>query len=306
MNLRTGRILVYASRSSGSAKQEPITSATQPAADVLKLITLAAAMDRLSLTDATRLCFRDPGKKLELDDLIEDEKRDTWCPSIGEALARNMDGAFARLGRKLSRDALEQTAGAFGFGKTIPFDVPIEPSTLTIPDTEEGLVEASIGSNPATMSAMQGLLLVSTIATKGVMVKPVLVESVDDDKGQPLYRAAAEPAFLGRPIGVRTAEVLSRMMVDTIEIGTAFRAFHDETGHPVLRDVNVGGKTGDATDAKTNRRTTWFVGFAPAEDPQIAIATVAQHSGQSDGTAPVISVDVLRAYFEATKGETTS
>ena len=307
MDLRTGRLLAYASRTSGSTKVEPVTSARQPASDVLKLLTLAAAMERSPIAEAARICFRDPGKKLELDDLIEDTERDTWCPTIGEALARNMDAAFARLGyRKLSREALEHTAGAFGFGKTIPFDVDVEPSVLSIPDTEEGLVQASIGSGEATMTALQGLLFASSIATKGVMVKPVLVETVEDDKGKLLYRAPAEPVFLGRPIGVHTAEVLSRMMVDTVEIGTAFRAFHDDTGHPYLRDVKVGGKTGDTLDAKTKRRTTWFVGFAPSEDPQIAIATVAQHSAQSDGTAPVIAVDVLRAYFEVKKEEAGS
>ncbi|MFW5738966.1 MAG: metal ABC transporter permease [Myxococcota bacterium] len=90
---------------------------------------------------------------------------------------------------------------------------------------------------------------------------------------------------------------LSAMMLETTEIGDGFRAFHDDTGHPVLGDFKAAGKTGADRDTKSSSETTWFIGFAPVERPEVAIATTSRNRRGASGTAKALAADVLRAYF---------
>ncbi len=299
MDVRTGEILAYASRRGGNAKQEPLTS-NAPATDVFKVITATALVNVTGATAVTPLCHRDPGKKLELDDLVEDEEKDTWCPPLGEALARNLDAPFARAAyRGLDQDVLEKTAAAFGFGAPLTFDLPVETSRVSIPTTDEGLVQGAIGAEHATMSAVQGLLMASVVANKGMMVQPVLVRTVEGSGGKVVYRAPRGPRFTRQVITHTTAEELSKMMFETTEIGEGFRAFHDEMGLPVLGDGKAAGMTGAERVGKDADQTTWFVGFAPVHAPEVAIATVARNRKGASGNAQALAVDVLRAYFES-------
>jgi penicillin-binding protein A len=298
MDLRTGEVLAYAAKRSGNAKEDPLTS-TAPATDIFKVVTATALINMTGARADTRVCHRDPGKALELDDLIEDGEKDIWCPPLGEALARNLDAPFARASyRKLSAAVLDQTAQAYGFGTPIPFDLEVEPSTVEIPDTELGLVEASIGAGHASLTAIQGLVLASTIASKGVLVQPTIVRSIEEAGGKVVYRAPTGPRFLRRAINPLTAGELSKMMLDTTEIGDGFRAFHDDTGHPVLGDFKAAGKTGADREKKASSQTTWFIGFAPVSAPEVAIVTVTRNRRGASGNATVLAADVLRAYFE--------
>jgi len=298
MELRTGAVLAYAAKRSGNAKEDPLTS-TAPATDIFKVVTATALLNMTGARADTRVCHRDPGKALELDDLIEDGEQDIWCPPLGEALARNLDAPFARASyRKLSAKVLEQTAQAYGFGSPIPFDLEVEPSTVGIPDTEIGLVEASIGAGHASLTAIQGLVLASTIASKGVLVQPTLVRSIEEAGGKVVYRAPTGPRFLRRTIHPEAADELSKMMLDTTEIGDGFRAFHDDTGHPVLGEFKAAGKTGADRETKASSQTTWFIGFAPFAAPEVAIVTVVRNRRDASGNATVLAADVLRSYFE--------
>jgi cell division protein FtsI/penicillin-binding protein 2 len=303
MDLRTGAILTYAAKRNGNTKEDPLTSATAPATDLMKVITATALVNVTRATADTRMCHRDPGKKLEMEDLVEDEGKDTWCPPLSEAFARNLDAPFARAAyRGLDASVLEKTAAAFGFGAPLAFDLPVEPSLIKVPDSELGLVHAAIGAEHAKISAMQALLLASTIASKGVVIRPVLVQRIEAAGGKIVYRAPDGPRVVQRAIAAETAVELSKMMFETTEIGDAFRAFHDDTGHPALGDVKAAGKTGADRVEKDSTQTTWFIGFAPVDAPEVAIATVAQNRRGASGNAQALAVDVLRAYFESRMG----
>lgn len=303
MELRTGAILAYAARRNGNTKEDPLTSASAPATDLMKVITATALVNLTRATADTRICHRDPGKKLELEDLVEDEEKDTWCPPLSEALARNLDAPFARAAyRGLDGRVLEQTAAAFGFGAPLAFDLPVQPSVIEVPDSELGLMHAAIGADHAKISGMQALLLASAIASKGVLLRPVLVRKVEAVGGKIVYRAPAGPRVVQRAITPETAAELSKMMFETIEIGDGFRTFHDDTGHPALGDVKAAGKTGADRVDKDTTQTTWFIGFAPVDAPEIAIATVAHNRRGASGNAQALAVDVLRAYFESRMG----
>lgn len=299
MELRTGDILAYAGKRGGEGKEDLLTAAKAPAADIFKLVTATALVNMTGATADTRICYRDAGRKLELEDLVEEREKDHWCPTLSEALARNFDEPFARAGfRKLSAEVIEKTAAAYGFGGPIPFDFEVEASHVRIPATDMGLVETAIGADHATMSVLQGLLLASSIASKGVVVQPYLVRSIHGPDGKALYRKPPNPRFIQRAIPANTARELAAMMIDTTEIGDGFRAFHDDTGHLELGVFKAAGKTGADRDEKAASQVTWFVGFAPIEHPEVAIATVARHSRGASGNAQHLARDMLHAYFE--------
>ena len=87
------------------------------------------------------------------------------------------------------------------------------------------------------------------------------------------------------------------MMKETVPNGSGYKGFHDERGRPYLPGVTVAGKTGTLTDHKANRHYTWFVGFAPAEQPEVAFATLVVNTPTWQIKAPQLAREVLRSYF---------
>lgn len=304
MDVRTGEILAHVSRRGGNDKNDVITTATVVGTDIFKLVTAAALVNVAGATASTPICHRDAGKKLELEDLIEDEQKDTWCPSLAEVLARNLDAPLARMAyRELDKEPLEKTAQAFGFGTPVPFDLPVQASRFSVPSTDEGLIRAALGAESVTMSAMQGLVLASVVASQGMMVQPVLVRKVEAAGGRVVYAAPKQPRYLRRVLSQTTAEELKKMMFETTEIGEGFRSFHDDTGHPVFGEVKVAGVVGAEAVVKDAEQVTWFVGFAPVQEPQVAIAAVVRNRRGASGHATALAVDILRGYFESRKGD---
>jgi cell division protein FtsI/penicillin-binding protein 2 len=94
----------------------------------------------------------------------------------------------------------------------------------------------------------------------------------------------------------RIAGQLADMMARTISGGTARRAFR-ERGRPVMKGIEVAGKTGSLDDKKPFRDYTWFVGFAPKEQPTIALAAVVVNGPLWRVRAPYVAREALRAYL---------
>jgi peptidoglycan glycosyltransferase len=91
------------------------------------------------------------------------------------------------------------------------------------------------------------------------------------------------------------------MMVNTVDGGSAYKAFHDKAGRSYLPDISVAGKTGTLTKYETNRFYTWFVGYAPADKPEVAVAALVVNTPLWQIKGPDLARDTLRAYF-AKKG----
>ncbi len=112
-----------------------------------------------------------------------------------------------------------------------------------------------------------------------------------------LWTDDGPPRVVRRAIKPETAAEVSRMMLQTVSNGSAYKSFHDEQGAAYLPGVNVAGKTGTLTDHKNNRHYTWFVGFAPAEAPEVAFSTLVVNTPTWQIKAPQLAREVLRAYF---------
>jgi penicillin-binding protein A len=87
------------------------------------------------------------------------------------------------------------------------------------------------------------------------------------------------------------------MMRETVSSGSAFKAFHDSRKRPYLPGIEVAGKTGTLSDHANNRHYTWFIGFAPADRPEVAISALVVNTPTWHIKGPNLAADVLRAYF---------
>jgi penicillin-binding protein A len=293
-----GRVLAWASHVEKGPARDLCLEATAPAASVFKIITGAALVETAGLGPDSRQCYSGGESRINAVDLVDDPKRDRWCATLAEAMGRSINSVFARLAVKnLTPSDLTSMAGAFGFGDPLPFDVPVAASSLYIPEDKLGFARTAAGFWNTTMSPLEAATIANTVANRGELVRPVIVESVVDAAGS-LYQAPKR-AVLRRAIQPETAAALTSMMETTITRGTSYRAFHDGEGRAFLPKVPVAGKTGTLTRAETQQFYTWFVGFAPSRAPEVAIAVLVVNTPSWRAKANVVAREILRAYFAA-------
>lgn len=294
----TGRVLAYVSHSSA----EPDTDvdyardASAPAASVFKVITGAALLDA-GVGPETRVCYHGGGSRLLREHLEEDPRRDTACATLTEAMGGSINAVFARLAdRHLEPATLSRYASAFGFGEALPFDVATSPSAIDVP-TEDRLEYArtAAGFWHSHLSPLHGALIAATIANDGRMPRASIVDEVIDREGHVAW--THEPTIHREVIGRLTARSLGRMMRRTVTHGTARRAFFDERGNPFLPGIEVAGKTGTLSEERPFRGYTWWVGFAPADRPTIAVAALVINRPEWRIKASFLAREALRHWL---------
>ncbi len=301
LDVKTGRVLVYASAVSKGPIRDRCADASAPAASIFKIITASALVEKANLGPQTRQCYHGGQDRIVSQDLVDDSSRDKWCATLAEAMGRSLNTIFARLAlRHLDVPSLQVMGGAYGFGLPPSFDLPVQPSTLSPPADDLGFARTAAGFWNSTLSPLHAASIAATIASRGTMIRPSIVASVTDSTGATIYKAPEEPQVLRKPIKPETADALREMLEATTTVGTGFRAFHDKDGKSFLPGIKVAGKTGTLTRAKTQEYVTWFVGFAPSDAPQVAIASVAINKPKWQTRANVMARDVLRAYFTMT------
>jgi penicillin-binding protein A len=301
-DVKTGKVLVWASYVEEGALHDVASEATAPTASVFKIVTGTALLEDAGLTPSTRQCYSGGEHNLRAADLVDDKRRDKWCATLTQAMGRSLNTVFARLAQKhLDRDKLGAVAGKYGYGQDIPFDVKIAESTLTFPDDELGFARTAAGFWGSTLSPFEAVNIAQTVAGGGEMERLYLVSSVKDEAGE-IYRGPAGRQVVRRVMEESTASAITTMMENTVESGTSYRSFHDRSGRPYLPDIRVAGKTGTLTrPAPDGPYYTWFVGFAPSRKPEVAISVLAANRLKWRVKATNVACDMLRVYF-ADKG----
>jgi cell division protein FtsI/penicillin-binding protein 2 len=213
-------------------------------------------------------------------------------------MGRSLNTVFGRLGsRYLDAAVLAKIADSYGFGKPVPFDIPVQPSTLQIPDGDLEFARTCAGFWNSTLSPVHGVVMMALIAQDGAMMQPVLVNSVTDHDGEVIYRAPAAPRKIRQAIPPTTAAALREMLGTTVSDGTAYKQFHDQRGRSFLPNIKVASKTGTLTDPRTQKFYTWLVGFAPADKPEVAFASLVTNGANWHTRGPLLAREMLRAYF---------
>jgi penicillin-binding protein A len=301
MDVKTGRLLAYASYVASGEPFDVNARAEAPAASVFKVVTGAALVEKGGLNANTEQCYHGGKSRIAENELEDDPRRDRWCATLGIALGRSLNVVFARLAKKhLTPEELTEMGGAFGFGAPVKFAAPNEAPQINIPDNPVDFARTAAGFWNTSLSPLAAVLIAQTVANDGVTLEPRIVASVYDGESR-IWEDSGEPHVVRRAIKHETAAELTRMMLQTVESGSAWKSFHDGRGKPYLPGVRVAGKTGTLTREEANRFYTWFIGFATADKPEVAIAVLVVNTPNWKIKAPLLAREVLRAYF-ANKG----
>lgn len=297
LDVKTAKVLTYANYVAAGAPLDVNARAEAPAASIFKVVTGAALVEKAGLTSETEQCYRGGRSRIVADELTEDPARDRWCATVAIAMGRSLNVVFGRLAQKhLTPEDLGAMGGALGFGASVPFPVANEPPKIQIPTDPLEFARTSAGFWNTTLSPLAGASLAQTIANGGVALEPRIVAAVRDGK-EVVWTDDREPRVLRRAIKATTASQVRDMMVQTVANGSAFKAFHDERGRPYLPGIDVAGKTGTLSDHQADRHYTWFVGFAPADKPEVAISALVVNTPIWHIKASQLAREVLRAYF---------
>jgi peptidoglycan glycosyltransferase len=305
IDVATGRVLTYASHLEHGDNRDLCAEATAPSASVFKIITGAALIEDAGLSPDTRQCYSGGEQKILPSDLEDDERRDRWCTTLAGAMGHSTNAVFAKLAlRDLRPSVLDAMAQRFGYGEPVPFDVPVQPSTLHLPSDDLGFARTAAGFWNSTLSPLEAAWMSATVARGGDAPRLSIVREVVGDKGGVLY-SQPEPSSVRRTIQRETAQALTKMMEVTVAEGTSYRAFHDAHGTSFLPGITVAGKTGTLTSATDKRFYTWFTGFAPsrpiagdgAKVPQVAVAVLVVNEPTWHVKANVLARELLREYF---------
>jgi peptidoglycan glycosyltransferase len=212
--------------------------------------------------------------------------------SLATALRLSCNIPFANLGSELDYAAIHDQAVAFGFDDpdlTIP--MPVAQSVFPKPESEAQLMLQSFGQGNDRVTPLQVAMVSAAIANGGEVMTPNLVESVTAPDLSVLQ--AFEPTVYGRAISADVAATMTQLMVANVASGVANGARID--------GVDVAGKSGTAQNGKNDPYTLWYTGFAPATDPQVAVAVLLEdgagkgQSGSGNGTAGPLAKKVIEA-----------
>ncbi len=285
-DVRTGRILVWASRGPIDYVKEPVA----PSASLFKVVTAAALLEGGRVGLGTRQCYGGGERAITAADLDDDPRSDVACPLFAEALGRSINVVVARLALKhLRPDILRAQAEAFGFDRPLPIDVATPPSMVTIPDERLAFARAAAGFWNGRLSPLGAMFVMQTIANRGERVRMQLHASGE-----------ATRVSDGWAIAPRTADGLRQMLETTTRSGTCAKAFRNADGTRALPGVSVAGKTGTLVGGRPARMFSWFAGFAPSNAPRIAIAVLLADDVSWWMKASVAARRMLEAYFELT------
>jgi peptidoglycan glycosyltransferase len=262
---------------------------------VFKLVVASAAIESGKYTAQSKLpnprTFTLPGTKTTITNSGESRCGGAKEVSIATALKLSCNIPFAELGIALGQDAIAAQAKKFGFGETVT--IPMKSTASVYPEgmdaAQTGL--SSFGQFDVRVSALQMLMVSSAIANGGIEMQPYLVDQIFTSNLTLLQET--KPTEIRRSISTSTSEALKNMMVMAVSSGVSSNAS--------IPGVVVAGKTGTAENGVGEPYTLWFTGFAPAKNPQVAIAVVVENGGgygqggRGNGVAAPIAKKVMQA-----------
>ncbi|HXP91982.1 MAG TPA: penicillin-binding protein 2 [Candidatus Binatia bacterium] len=258
------------------------TSGLYPPGSTFKIITAADALEAGIVTPQST--FTDNGSLVVGNFTIHDDEGEvTGTQTLAGAFALSSNVDFGQIVLRLGVDEWYAAARRWGLGQPLEFDLPaardrIPPQADVSPSI---LAQMGFGQASLLVSPLRMALVAATIANGGVTPRPYLVRAV---RGNGIS-VQTKTEQLANPISPQTAATVRDMMLEVVRHGTGTAA--------ALPNVSVAGKTGTATNP-AGRAHSWFVAFAPAEAPRVAVAVVVENAGYGGAVAAPIARNVLR------------
>jgi peptidoglycan glycosyltransferase len=277
-------------------------SETYPPGSTFKLIDVAAALSsgRYSpdsqLTAASAITLQ--GTNTQLQNFNGNACGTGETASLRDALQRSCNTAFAQLSAELGEQAIRSQAEQFGIGTTdLQVPMPVATSTIgDIPDTAS-LQQSSIGQRDVALTPLQNAMVVAAIANGGVVMQPHLISQIQSQDLNPVE--TTEPDRIGQAIDSSVARTLTEMMVNNE---------NSYSGSGKITGVQIAAKTGTAEHGPNPQAVAphvWYVAFAPAENPQVAVAVLVESGGDRTNlaaTGGTVAAPIGRAVIRAALG----
>jgi cell division protein FtsW (lipid II flippase)/cell division protein FtsI/penicillin-binding protein 2 len=219
--------------------------------------------------------------------------------TLEKATASSVNTVFAQVADQLGAERLVATARGFGFDKATPFALPVTPSIMSAPESMTRWETAWAGvGQPVGAGAVKGpvatplemALVAAGIANGGVVMEPRLLGPVTGPSGETIVAPTAFTAWT-KACDPAVAALVRDMMVGVVKSGSGTRA--------AIKGVRVAGKTGTAEVGKGIATHAWFIAFAPADAPVVAVAIVLENAGVGGRVAAPAAKGVIEAALKA-------
>ncbi len=240
-----------------------------------KTVVTATALDTgeagLGTLFPDPIAFELPGSTATITNFSGRVCNDGESVTLLEAFVRSCNTVFADLAIRLGASEIGITVEVLGFNRDIDFDWPLPQAVFPVEDLEDdpaALGQSGIGERDVRASPLHMAMVAAAIANGGVTPKPYLVNRIFDADGNTVE--STDPVSLGRAMAPATASVLAQMMERVVTEGTARLA--------AVPGVRVAGKTG-TSQGSGDLPNPWFIGFAPIDNPTIAIAVLIEGGG---------------------------
>ena len=286
----------------GSPMVNRVTQGQYPPGSTFKLVTAAAALDSGAISPDDTI--NSPATvDIQGNPLANADNSDYGDINVTTALTNSVNTYFAQLGEKVGTGTLEDYMSRFGFNAKPQLDLPgdqmsvsgvFDGGSLLTGDDAMDVGRLAIGQERLLATPVQMAEVAATIANGGDLMRPQIWSEVRDADGRTLK--TMDPEKQSDVISEDTASELTEAMTDVVNEGTGTAA--------ALSGIDVAGKTGTAEIPDVERcgglpNQAWFVGFAPADDPQIAVAaTVECTDGQGGTVAAPIAAAVMQALLQ--------
>lgn len=209
--------------------------------------------------------------------------------NLETALAKSCNTAFAYIGTKLNKNSWLSTSESLLFNSELPLPFPYKKSSFTLNSSSEKTLAAqtAIGQGNTLISPMHNLLLVSAIANGGTLMKPYVVDHIENYVGNVVSKNM--PSTFGNLMTAKEAQTLTNMMEEVVNDGTAYKLSSNR--------YQAAGKTGSAEFNSGKSSHAWFVGFAPSDNPKIAVSVIVEGAGTGSDYAVPIAKKIMDTYF---------
>jgi peptidoglycan glycosyltransferase len=264
------------------------TQAGYPPGSTFKVVTAIAAIDSGRYTPDSRISGRN-GKRISGVPLNNDAGESFGDITLTEALTKSVNTVFGEIGEKLGKATMKKYMDRLGFGAPVEVDLPRDERAASgerqrgriIPATN-GAVDVgrmAIGQDKLTVTPLQMAMVAAAVANGGKLMKPHLGDRIVDRDGRTVDRIG--PEQMSQVMSADTAAKVGAMMDQVVKEGTGTAA--------ALEGIDVAGKTGTAEVDHGCPNQLWFIAFAPAQDPRVAIAATVECGTGFGGTvaAPI-------------------
>lgn len=205
------------------------------------------------------------------------------------AFAKSCNGAFASIGADLDITGFRNLCQQFLFNSDLPVAFNYNKSSYVL--TEDApvweVLQSAIGQGKTEITPIHNALIVSAVANGGILMNPYLVTRVENAYGQPVKNYM--PSAYGQLMTAEEAKILTELMTAAVTDGTASAL---SSGL-----YTAAGKTGTAEWDEKRESHSWFIGFAPAENPKLAVSIILEEAGTGSEYAVPIAKKIFDEYF---------